>query len=300
MIVYYSDTYTIPLPDGHKFPMSKYRMIRDELLLSGTLQLSELVQSPIFPQELLYTTHDKQYVDAVCSLTLDPKIVRRIGFPLTPALVTRSLATVGGAVAASQTALDIGVSGNLAGGTHHALYDAGEGFCVFNDIAVSIMQLLSHHHISKAAIIDVDVHQGNGNSAILGDLPQVFIFSMHGKKNYPFHKVPSTIDIDLEDNTEDEEYLDILSKYLPKIFDFKPDIVFYLGGSDPLHTDSLGRISLTMNGLAERDRMVFEACYAKGIPLSLALGGGYSKPIDHSVQAHVQTYKVLKSIYKNI
>ena len=242
MRVFYSDKYTIPLPDGHKFPMEKYRLIREQLLNNSILKETELYESPLFPVEQLYLTHDKQYVDEVCSLTLNPKIVRRIGFPLTEDLVIRSLATVGGAVAASQSALEDGVSGNLAGGTHHALYDAGEGFCVFNDIAVAIMQLLLHHKIKRAAIIDVDVHQGNGNSAILGDLPQVFIFSMHGKKNYPFIKVPSTIDIELEDNTEDDEFCTILEHHLPIIENFKHDIVFYLGGSDPLATDSLGRL----------------------------------------------------------
>jgi acetoin utilization deacetylase AcuC-like enzyme len=227
---------------------------------------------------------------------LDPKIVRRIGFPLTQGLVTRSLATVGGAVAASEIALEDGVSGNLAGGTHHALYDAGEGFCVFNDIAVAGLRLLNARKVHRVAIIDVDVHQGNGNSAILGDLPQVYIFSMHGRKNYPFIKVPSTVDIELEDGVGDDEYCSILSAQLPFIADFKPDIVFYLGGSDPLETDSLGRLSLSLKGLAERDKLVFEWTRSLGIPVSLALGGGYSKPIQHTVDAHVQTFALAKEI----
>lgn len=296
MTVFYSDTYTIPLPDGHKFPMAKYRMIRDELLHQGILSPEELRESPIFPAQELTLAHDERYVSDVCNLTLDPKIVRRIGFPLTEDLVTRSLATVGGAVAASEIALEDGVSGNLAGGTHHALYDAGEGFCVFNDIAVAGLKLLNARKIHRMAIIDVDVHQGNGNSAILGDLPQVYIFSMHGRKNYPFIKVPSTIDIELEDGVGDDEYCSILSDHLPIIADFKPDIVFYLGGSDPLETDSLGRLSLSPKGLAERDKLVFEWARTLGIPVSLALGGGYSKPIQHTVDAHVQTFALAKSI----
>lgn len=296
MTVFYSDTYTIPLPDGHKFPMAKYRMIRDELLHQGILSPEELRESPIFPAKELTLAHDERYVSDVCNLTLDPKIVRRIGFPLTEGLVTRSLATVGGAVAASEIALEDGVSGNLAGGTHHALYDAGEGFCVFNDIAVAGLKLLNARKIHRMAIIDVDVHQGNGNSAILGDLPQVYIFSMHGRKNYPFIKVPSTIDIELEDGVGDDEYCSILSDHLPIIADFKPDIVFYLGGSDPLETDSLGRLSLSPKGLAERDKLVFEWARTLGIPVSLALGGGYSKPIQHTVDAHVQTFALAKSI----
>jgi len=296
MTVFYSDTYTIPLPDGHKFPMAKYRMIRDGLLHHGILSPEELRESPIFPAHELTLAHDARYIADVCNLTLDPKIVRRIGFPLTEGLVTRSLATVGGAVAASEIALEEGVSGNLAGGTHHALYDAGEGFCVFNDIAVAGLRLLNARKIHRMAIIDVDVHQGNGNSAILGDLPQVHIFSMHGRKNYPFIKVPSTIDIELEDGVGDDEYCSILSEHLPIIAEFKPDIVFYLGGSDPLETDSLGRLSLTPKGLAERDKLVFEWARTLGIPVSLALGGGYSKPIQHTVDAHVQTFALAKSI----
>ena len=242
--------------------------------------------------------HDPNYVASVCDLTLDPKIVRRIGFPLTAGLVKRSLATVGGAVSASEIALEEGISGNLAGGTHHALYDAGEGFCVFNDIAVASLRLLNARKVNRIAIIDVDVHQGNGNSAILGDLPQIFIFSMHGRKNYPFIKVPSTVDIELEDGVGDDEYCTILKSYLPAFTEHKPDIIFYLGGSDPLETDSLGRLSLTMNGLAERDRMVFEWAKKVGIPVSLALGGGYSKPIEHTVDAHVQTYHIAKSVFE--
>lgn len=296
MTVFYSDTYTIPLPDGHKFPMAKYRMIRDELLHQGILSPEELRESPIFPAQELTLAHDARYISDVCNLTLDPKIVRRIGFPLTQGLVTRSLATVGGAVAASEIALEDGVSGNLAGGTHHALYDAGEGFCVFNDIAVAGLRLLNVRKVHRVAIIDVDVHQGNGNSAILGDLPQVYIFSMHGRKNYPFIKVPSTIDIELEDGVGDDQYCSILSAQLPFIADFKPDIVFYLGGSDPLETDSLGRLSLSLKGLAERDKLVFEWARSLGIPVSLALGGGYSKPIQHTVDAHVQTFALAKKI----
>jgi len=296
MTVFYSDTYTIPLPDGHKFPMAKYRMIRDELLHQGILSPEELRESPIFPAHELTLAHDARYISDVCNLTLDPKIVRRIGFPLTQGLVTRSLATVGGAVAASEIALEDGVSGNLAGGTHHALYDAGEGFCVFNDIAVAGLRLLNARKVHRVAIIDVDVHQGNGNSAILGDLPQVYIFSMHGRKNYPFIKVPSTIDIELEDGVGDDEYCSILLAQLPFIADFKPDIVFYLGGSDPLETDSLGRLSLSLKGLAERDKLVFEWARSLGIPVSLALGGGYSKPIQHTVDAHVQTFALAKKI----
>ena len=297
MKVFYSDTYTIPLPDGHKFPMSKYRMIRDALLERNILDISELFESPIFSPEELTLAHDPNYVASVCDLTLDPKIVRRIGFPLTPDLVKRSLATVGGAVSASEIALEEGISGNLAGGTHHALYDAGEGFCVFNDIAVASLRLLNARKVNRIAIIDVDVHQGNGNSALLGDLPQIFIFSMHGRKNYPFIKVPSTVDIELEDGVGDDEYCTILHSYLPKFTEHKPDIIFYLGGSDPLETDSLGRLSLTMNGLAERDRMVLEWAKREGIPVSMALGGGYSKPIEHTVNAHVQTYQIAKSIF---
>ena len=297
MKVFYSDRYTVPLPEGHRFPMEKYRLVRQALLREGVLGEGELFEPPLATREMLTLAHTPAYFDAVCDGSVAPAVMRRIGFPWSPMLVARSLASVGGAYAAACAALAEGVSGNLAGGTHHAMADGGEGYCVFNDIAAVLLYLLKHGAVRRAAVVDLDVHQGNGNSAILGERPDVFIFSMHGAKNYPFRKVPSTLDIDLPDGTGDAEYLSLLEEALPKVFAFRPDLVFYQAGVDPLREDRLGRLALTHAGLAERDRRVLAACRRQGVPVVLALGGGYAQPIEHTVDAHINTYKVAREVF---
>ncbi len=300
MRVFYTDKYTVELPEGHRFPMEKYRLVREALLKEQVLHPNELYEPQIVSPETVTLAHTRKYVESICNGTIEPKAMRRIGFPWTPALVTRSLASVGGALCAGEEALRVGVSGNLAGGTHHALVNAGEGYCVFNDIAVVILYLLKNKKIRRVAIVDLDVHQGNGNSDILADRKDVFIFSMHGEKNYPFRKVPSTLDIGLADNTGDDEYLAALEEALPKVFAFEPEIVFFQAGVDPLKEDVLGRLSLSKEGLAKRDRLVLSECKKRSIPISLALGGGYAKPIHLTVEAHTQTYKIVKEIFPNI
>ncbi|KER10943.1 MAG: deacetylase [[Candidatus Thermochlorobacteriaceae] bacterium GBChlB] len=297
MTVFYSDRYTIPLPDGHRFPMEKYRLLRLALLREGVLRDSELAEPALATRDQLLLAHSAAYIDSICNGTASPDVIRRIGFPWSQGLVARSLATVGGAISAAETALRDGVSGNLAGGTHHALRNAGEGYCVFNDLAVAALWLLEKQSVSRVAIVDLDVHQGNGNSDILGGRNDVFIFSMHGAKNYPFRKVASTVDIDLADGTGDAEFLAILQTVLPRVFEFKPDLVLYQAGVDPLKEDTLGRLALSHQGLMERDRMVLSECKRHGVPVSLALGGGYAKPIDLTVEAHVGTYRVVKEIF---
>jgi acetoin utilization deacetylase AcuC-like enzyme len=297
MMVFYSDVYVLPLPEGHKFPITKYRLVRDGLMVEGILEHHEFYLSEPVPPELVKLAHAPQYVDAVVSGTVERMIMRRIGFPWTPELVVRSFTIVGGAIASAEEALESGIAGNLAGGTHHALAGAGEGFCVFNDLAVVTEYLFAQGLVRRVAVIDLDVHQGNGTAAILGGRENVYLFSMHGAKNYPFRKVPSTVDIDLPDNTTDDEYLAILERELPKIFAWKPDIVLYQAGVDPLREDTLGRLALTMDGLARRDEMVFLACKRHGIPVSIAMGGGYAKPVHLTVQAHIQTYRVLRQVY---
>ena len=294
MHVFYSDHYTIDLPEGHRFPMRKYRMLRYALVEAGIITEDELLDAPLIDRDDLLLAHTERYVDGVMHGTLDRLEQRRIGFPWTPSLVTRSMATVGGCLASARAALACGISGNLAGGTHHALRDAGEGFCVFNDIAVATLKLMQEELIRTALIIDLDVHQGNGNADILGGRPDVTIFSMHGAKNYPFRKIPSTIDIDLPDGTGDDEYLRILNDHLPYLLDRHPDIVFYQCGVDPLEHDALGRLALTFDGLMERDRIVLQACHERHVPVMLALGGGYADPIDHTIQAQLNTYRVAK------
>jgi acetoin utilization deacetylase AcuC-like enzyme len=295
--VFYSDHYTIPLPEGHRFPIEKYRLLRFALLREGVARDDELHEPPLPSPDTLRLAHTHEYVEAVLNGTLSEFQIRKIGFPYSEALVKRSLATVGGALAAAEEALRNGVSGNLAGGTHHAFANSGEGYCVFNDLAVVTKYLLTVEKVRRVAIVDLDVHQGNGNATILGGRDDVFIFSMHGAKNYPFRKVPSTIDIDLPDGTSDKEFLSILKEYLPKVFAFKPDIVLYQAGVDPLKEDALGRLSLTHEGLQERDRLVLKECRKHGIPVSLALGGGYAKPIDLTVEAHVGTYKAVREVF---
>jgi acetoin utilization deacetylase AcuC-like enzyme len=295
--VFYSDRYTIELPNGHRFPMQKYKMLRQALLDSGVLGEHELFEAEMATREMVLLAHTEEYVDGVLNNTLPRLIQRRIGFPWSEKLVERSLATVGGAYLTACEALESGISGNLAGGTHHALPDAGEGFCVFNDQAIALLQLFKERKIESAAIVDLDVHQGNGNSAILGGRDDIFIFSMHGAKNYPFKKVPSTLDIELADGTSDDEFLTILEKNLPKVFKSSPEIIFYQAGVDPLKEDTLGRISMTSAGLKERDRMVFKECFSRGIPVSMAMGGGYANPIELTVQQHVETYRALKEVY---
>ncbi len=300
MKVFYSDKYTIPLPLGHKFPISKYRLIKDGLLERGVLRNEELFECPLADISIVKLAHDPEYVDAVIECRLDPKMVRRIGFPQSEALPLRSLATVGGALSAAEEALENGVSGNLAGGTHHAFYDLGEGFCVFNDFAVVIMSLLSQRKVKRVAIVDLDVHQGNGNSSMLASLDNVFVFSMHGENNYPFHKIPSTLDIALPDNADDDTVLSLLYDNFKRVLAFEPDIILYQHGSDMLKEDAFGRLSMTLSGLAQRDRFVFNEAKQRGIPVSLGQGGGYAKPIEVTVEAHIQTYSILKDVYELI
>jgi acetoin utilization deacetylase AcuC-like enzyme len=297
MKVFYSDVYVLPLPEGHRFPITKYRLVRNGLVEQGIVRETELHLSRPTSPEVVKLAHAPHYVEAIQNGTVDRMIMRRIGFPWTPELVVRSFTIVGGAIASAEEALQAGYAGNLAGGTHHALWDAGEGFCVFNDLAVVTMSLLARGLVRRVAIVDVDVHQGNGNSAILGGRDDVYILSLHGEKNYPFRKVPSTVDVDLPDGTTDAEYLPILEREMERVVAWKPEIILFQAGVDPLHDDTLGRLSLTMEGLAERDRIVLSACKEHGIPVSVAMGGGYAKPVERTVEAHIQTYRVLRSVY---
>jgi acetoin utilization deacetylase AcuC-like enzyme len=300
MKVFYSDHYTVPLPAGHKFPMEKYRLVREKLLAEGILSPDELHEPELPAKETITLAHTPEYYDSFAGGTMEASAIRRIGLPWSKELFYRSLASVGGAICSARSALDSGIGGNLAGGTHHAFREHGEGFCVFNDFAVVCLYLIKCGLISRAAIIDLDVHQGNGNSAILGSNPDVFIFSMHGAKNYPFTKVPSTIDVELDDGTYDEEYLKMLNEHLPRVFEFKPDIILYQAGVDTLKEDSLGRLALTAGGLLQRDRIVLGECKKRDIPVSLGLGGGYSKPIHYSVNAYTGTYRAAKEVFNGV
>ncbi|GBD07176.1 Acetoin utilization protein AcuC [bacterium HR21] len=297
MRIFYSDHYTLELPPGHRFPMHKYRMVRRALVAEGVVPGTCFREAPLADPGALLRAHTPEYVQAILTGTAPPAVMRRIGFPWSPALVRRSLATVGGTLAAAEAALEDGIAGNLAGGTHHALPTHGEGFCVFNDLAITALTLLEGRRVRRVAIIDLDVHQGNGTAAILGTRPEVFTFSMHGARNYPFRKVPSTLDVHLPDNTDDDTYLLLLEQLLPRVLAFKPDIVLYQAGVDPLREDTLGRLALSPLGLMERDFLVLSACARHGIPVVMTLGGGYAEPLELSVAAYVNTYRVAVELF---
>jgi acetoin utilization deacetylase AcuC-like enzyme len=296
MKIFYSSHYTLPLPNDHRFPIEKYRMLRDYLLEQEIIEDSQLQPSPLATLEELYLAHAPHYVNSIADGSVDLQIIKRIGFPWSYNLYLRSCATVGGALAAAKSALRDGIAGNLAGGTHHAHYDRGEGYCVFNDIAVATRFLKKEKLAQRVAIIDLDVHQGNGNSSILNNDDGVFIFSIHGEKNYPFIKVPSHLDMALPTGTCDKVYLAALNTGLDQVKAFKPDFIFYQMGVDPLEFDHLGKMSLTFEGLKARDEIVISYALNEKIPISLALGGGYAKPIQKSVEAYANTYRVIKKL----
>jgi acetoin utilization deacetylase AcuC-like enzyme len=279
--LFFTDQYLITLPEGHKFPVRKYGLLR------------QIVADP----ETVCLAHDPDYVFGFISGRLTTATLRRIGLPWSETLVKRSLASVGGTLSAAEDAMAHGWGGTLGGGTHHAFRSEGAGFCVFNDIAVSIQFLRQTGRVRRAAVIDLDVHQGDGTAQIFRDEPDVFTFSVHCQSNFPFRKQQSKLDIALPERVEDDEYLRVLEGALPRIFDFQPEIIFYQSGVDALATDSLGRLSLTPNGLTARDRMVMNAIRSSGIPMVLTSGGGYSKPIELSAQAHANTYRTAWEIY---
>ena len=295
--VFYSDKYTFPLPGEHRFPIDKYRLVRESLIENNILSEDELFEPRLASKEQILLSHTKEYFESFETGNIDSRAMRKVGFPWSYELHLRSLASVGGSIESAEEALKDGVGGNLAGGTHHAFTGHGEGFCVFNDFAVVINYLQKNKLAKKIAIVDLDVHQGNGNASLLKDNKGVFILDMHGKNNYPFKKIPSTLDIELEDNVKDEEYLKMLSNYIGRVFEFNPDIILYQAGVDALKEDHLGRLSLSKEGLMERDRIVLSESKNRNIPVSLALGGGYSRPIEHTIESYCNTYKVVKEIF---
>lgn len=297
MKVFYSDHHTFPVPPDHRFPVEKFALLHSSLLDQGVLTANDLIPSPPARHDQIIRAHTADYFNAVIGGTLDERILRQIGLPWSPDLVTRALASLGGTLAAAGTALEEGFSGNLGGGTHHARAAEGMGYCIFNDIAVASLELFASGRAKRIAVVDLDVHQGNGTAEILGNREDVFLLSLHGEKNYPYRRIPSTLDIDLPDGIRDDEYMEALEVGLEAVLAFQPQIVFYQAGVDPLAEDRLGRLSLSMQGLARRDRKVFSECHRRSIPLVLVMGGGYAQPIDLTVQAHVQTYRITREIF---
>lgn len=289
---FYSDHFVLPLPEGHKFPMAKYSRLRERILQEGMVTPADLHEAPAVSWEDLRLVHDASYVDAVANGTVPHDIQRRIGFPWSPGMVERSRRSVGATIAAARAALDDGVSANLAGGTHHAFADRGEGFCVFNDVAVGIRVLQRDHHASRIAVVDLDVHQGNGTASIFAGDDSVFTFSMHGEKNFPFKKETSDLDVALPDGTGDDDYLAALRLNLEAVLNrHQPDFVFYLAGADPFEGDRLGRLKLTIDGLRARDELVLKACGSRGLPVAISMSGGYANDIDAIVTIHANTIR---------
>jgi acetoin utilization deacetylase AcuC-like enzyme len=285
-----SARYTFPLPDDHRFPIAKYELLRQRVVSAG---LGEVRAPERIDRESLLRVHTAKYVDDFTNGTLSAAELRRLGFPWSAALVERSYRACGGTLAAARFALDEGLAMNLAGGTHHAFPDRGEGFCVFNDVAVAVRALQAERRIERAAVVDLDVHQGNGTNAIFADDDSVFTFSMHGRRNYPFTKVPGSLDIELEDGCDDAEYLGLLVDALPRALAAShPDLVVYLAGADAHEDDKLGRLRLTAAGLARRDAIVLESAREVGIPVAVTIAGGYGRDIDTTVAIHVETARL--------
>lgn len=296
LAVFVPDQDPLPLPPGHRFPAEKYRLLRDTLLADGLLDARHLRPSPPAAIDEIVRAHDPRYVQQMLDGTLPAAIAARIGLPWSDILLARSLATVGGTLAAARHALMTGVSGQLAGGTHHAHRDGGAGFCVFNDCAVAALTLLAERAVGRVAVLDLDVHHGDGNATILSPDPRVFVASVHGANNYPFEKPPSDFDLPLSDGTADDAYLAACDHALEAVLSFRPDVVFYIAGVDPLISDRLGRLAVTHEGLFRRDERVITGVRRAGVALVVLIGGGYGEPISESIAAYANTWRAVRSV----
>ncbi len=299
MRVYYCDHYPVVLPPKHRFPMGKYALLRERLVSEGLLCAAQLCPAPAVPRELLAAVHAPEYVDAFLEGTLDAAAVRRLGFPWSPALVARSLASVGGTWAATRAALEDGLAGHLAGGTHHAHREFGSGFCAFNDLAVAARWALDAAGLERVLIFDVDVHQGDGTAALFAGDPRVFTCSLHGAKNFPARKQTSDLDVALEDGTGDEAFLEAMERALEVSLERSdPQLVLFQAGVDALASDRLGRLALTHAGLYERDLRMLARVRSVGLPAVLTLGGGYGEPIEDTLAANLGTYRAAREVWE--
>lgn len=289
--------YAHPLPEGHRFPMLKYELIREQLLHEGVFADSNFFSPTPVAEEVILLSHDEHYWLQLKNLSLAPKEQRRIGFPLSPQLIEREVRIAQGTIEGAIYAQQYGIAFNVAGGTHHAGSNWGEGFCLLNDQAIAANYLLANRLANRILIIDLDVHQGNGTAEIFKDEPRVFTFSMHGEKNFPFRKERSDLDIGLDDGTEGKEFLKKLDEVLPHLLEQQPDFVFYLAGVDVLSSDSLGKLALTKEECKTRDKMVLQFCKDNGLPVQVSMGGGYSPDIRDIVYVHCNTFKVGKDIF---
>lgn len=294
----YDPIYAHPLPEGHRFPMLKYELIPGQLLHEGLITNDNLFSPEPMDEEVILWTHEQSYWQQLRDLTLPAKEQRRIGFPLTARLVEREIRIGQGTIDGCHYAFENGIAFNVAGGTHHAGTNWGEGFCLLNDQAMAANYLLHHKLAQSILIVDLDVHQGNGTAQIFEHNPAVFTFSMHGDKNFPFRKERSSLDVPLPDGTNGDSFLGILSDTLPSLIEkTEPDFIFYLSGVDVLETDKLGKLNLTIEECKMRDRFVLEQCKNYNIPVQVSMGGGYSTNIRDIVEAHCNTYRVAMDLY---
>lgn len=295
--LFYSPYYYAEIGEGHVFPIRKFELVCDKLINEGTLLHDEIVEPEAANIDDLLLVHTEDYITRLVEGRLTAKEIRKLGLPWSESLVRRSLHAISGTINASRAALRNTVSSNLAGGTHHAYPDRGEGFCVLNDVAVSIRVLQREGLAKRFLIVDCDVHQGNGTAFIFKDSPEVFTFSMHGAKNYPLFKEISTLDIELKDKTSDAEFLDTLSEALPRVVTHDPDLIFYLAGADPYEKDKLGRLGLTIDGLRRRDEMVLAFAKSHAVPIVTTMSGGYAADIEDTVEIHCNTIRAVKKVY---
>lgn len=294
----YHPIYQLPLPEGHRFPMEKYDLLPKQLLHEGSCISQDFFEPQPIDKKSIERVHCPLYLERLIKLQLDRKEVRKIGFPLSKQLIDREIRIAGGTLEGALRALKTGISMNIAGGTHHAFSNRGEAFCLLNDQAIAAQYLLDHQLSKKILIVDLDVHQGNGTAEIFKDNSSVFTFSMHGAKNYPFQKEESDLDLALADGMQDETYLKLLKKTLPRLLDrVVPDFVFYLCGVDVVATDKLGRLGMSIEGCKERDNYVLETLKAKEIPVQCSMGGGYSEDIKIILDAHANTFRIAQNLY---
>ncbi len=296
--VAFDPIYILPLPENHRFPMEKYELLHRQLIHEGTCEPEDFFSPKKIDNDSATAIHQKVYVERLKGLKLNKAEIRKIGFPISQQLIDREFIIAGGTLSGSLKALEYGIAFNIAGGTHHAFSSHGEAFCLLNDQAIAAQYLLEKELVKKILIIDLDVHQGNGTAEIFQKEDRVFTFSMHGKKNYPFKKEQSDLDIALEDKTNDKIYIEILREALPKLLkSVKPDFIFYLSGVDVLESDRLGRLGISIKGCEARDQMVLKCCHDENIPVQCSMGGGYSKDIKIIIEAHANTYRVAQKIY---
>jgi acetoin utilization deacetylase AcuC-like enzyme len=292
MRVHFHPGYVVELPAGHAFPMRKFRLLRDILVAEGLVPAEHVIAPEEAPWELLALAHSDDYLSKLRDGTLSRDEERRLGLPWSEALVRRSRLATAGTLLAAEEALRTGISANLAGGTHHACRDHGEGYCVINDVVVAVRELARRGAAARALVIDLDVHHGNGNAELLAADPGAFTFSMHGERNYPLRKPPSDLDVGLPDGTGDEDYMAALERHLPACFDrARPQIAFYLAGVDVVSGDRFGRLTLSRDGLAARDRRVLEECRARGVPVVLLLAGGYASTAEETADLHATVHR---------